>query len=114
MGGNAERGIRLPKERKNASEFGPILRKEPYWIKGDQAGSEAEPGVRTRRSLRPVTSTDHICEPRPPSRDRVNIKTRPLGAQVGPSSSQPDEISRSPAPSARITPMSNRPLSGLV
>src|SRR5450432_2010956 len=114
MGGNAERGIRLPKERKNASEFGPILRKEPYWIKGDQAGSDAAPGVRTRRSLRPVTSTDHICDPRPPSRDRVNINTRPLGAQVGPSSSQPDESSRSPEPSLRITPISKRPWSCFV
>jgi len=31
-----------------------------YWIRGDQAGSEALPGVSTRRSLRPVTSIDQI------------------------------------------------------
>src|SRR5450432_2048897 len=105
MGGNAERGIRLPKERKNASEFGPILGKAPYWIKGDQAGSEAEPGVRTRRSLRPVTSTDQMDEPRPPEASRPNINTRPLGAQVGPSSWPPLEINRSPEPSVCITPM---------
>jgi hypothetical protein len=43
-----------------ASEIGLILGKEPYWIKGDHAGSDAEPGVSTRRSLRPVTSTDQI------------------------------------------------------
>ena len=68
-------------------EIAAILGKRPYWIKGDQAGSEAEPGVVTRRSLRPVTSTDQICEPRPPCASAANISTRPLGAQVGPSSS---------------------------
>ena len=29
-----------------------------YWISGDQAGSEASPGVITRSSFRPVTSTE--------------------------------------------------------
>src|ERR1700712_5256052 len=88
-----------------AVEIRPILGKLPYWIKGDHAGSEAEPGVRTRRSLRPVTSTDQIVEPRPPDASRPNIRTRPLGAQGGPSSLPPDEISLSPEPSGRITPM---------
>src|SRR4051812_40554642 len=92
-----------------ANQPPPVLCSE-----GDQAGSEASPGVITRRSFRPVTSTDQIWEPWPPSRVRVNIRTRPLGAQVGPSSSQPEEISRSPPPSGRITPISKRPPSCLV
>ena len=37
----------------------------------------------TRRSLRPVTSTDQMEDPRPPLSDLVNISTWPLGAQVG-------------------------------
>src|SRR5580658_11071620 len=76
----------------------------PYWIKGDHAGSDASPGVWTRCSLRPVTSIDQICEPCPPRKVRENISTRPLGAQVGPSSSQPVEIIRAPLPSGRMTP----------
>jgi hypothetical protein len=45
------------------------LQKCNHWIKGDQAGSEASPGAMTRLSLRPVMSTDQICEPPPrPSR----------------------------------------------
>ena len=73
-----------------------ILGKHAYWIKGDHAGSDADPGVSTRRSLRPVTSIDQIWEFAPPPEMRVNIKTRPLGAQVGPSSCPPEEIIRSP------------------
>jgi hypothetical protein len=53
-------GERPKKELIIESEIGRILGKEPYWIKGDHAGSDAEPGVSTRRSLRPVTSTDQI------------------------------------------------------
>ncbi len=61
--------------------------KEPsYWMAGDQAGSEALPGVCTRRSLRPKTSMEKIWAAAPPCPSRVYISTRPLGAQVGPSS----------------------------
>ena len=37
------------------------------------------------------------------------ISTRPFGAQVGPSTSQPCDNMRSPEPSGRITPMENLP-----
>src|SRR6185295_4467061 len=81
-----------------------------YWIKGDQAGSDASPGVVTRRSFRPVTSIDQICEPRPPDDVRPNMITRPFGAQVGPSSSQPFVMMRVPEPSGCMTPIWNPPL----
>src|SRR3569833_3861719 len=64
--------INRQKEPKNDIRNHAILGKHTYWIKGDQAGSDAEPGVRTRRSLRPVTSTDQICEPPRPSRPYIS------------------------------------------
>src|ERR1700682_4822395 len=84
------------------------LRNGDYWIKGDHAGSDASPGDSTRRSLRPVMSIDHTCDPPPlpprASKVRVNMITRPFGAQVGPSSCQPLVNMRSPEPSGRMTP----------
>src|SRR5205085_3895940 len=85
-----------------------------YWIKGDQAGSEADPGEATRLSFRPVTSTDQIADPRPPRSERVNISTRPFGAQVGPSSSHPSLMIRSPEPSVCITPIRKAPFACFV
>src|ERR1700754_1098637 len=79
--------------------------------RGDQAGSDASVGVSTGRSLKPVISTDTKREENPRPRaswDRVsrqNISTRPLGAKLGPSTSQPSDRIRSPEPSGCITPM---------
>src|SRR5438105_4148595 len=56
-----------------------------YFNKGDQAGSEAGLVYGAALRIRPETSTVHKREP-PPGVSRENISTRPLGAQVGPSS----------------------------
>src|ERR1041384_5335571 len=74
---------------------------------GDQAGSEAAPGYGTGCRTRPVTSTVHSLDEPPESRS--NIRTRPFGAQVGPSSWNPEVSSRSSEPSGFITPMRNSP-----
>src|SRR5262249_539977 len=77
-------------------------------IKGDQAGSEASVGVGTGRSKRPVMSV--CCRPTGPPRPCVKyINTRPLGAQVGPSTRKPLLSMRSPPPSERMTPMPKFP-----
>src|SRR5260370_5677901 len=82
-------------------------------IKGDQAGSDASVGVGTGRSKRPVMSIwFSVTDPaRPPELGcwRKNIRTRPLGAQVGPSTRKPLASMRSPLPSVRITPMPKLP-----
>src|SRR5665213_3268877 len=52
---------------------------------GDHAGSEAASGNGDGRVTRPVTSTVHSFG-RPPRAWRKNMITRPLGAQLGPSS----------------------------
>ena len=78
---------------------------------GDHAGSEAPVGVVIARWLNPVISTDASREENPSPRlpvARVELKyisTLPFGAKVGPSTSQPSASSRSPLPSACITPM---------
>ena len=58
-----------------------------YGSKGDHAGSDAAPGVGTRRKFVPVRSTDQISFfPPLPRVSRENKMTRPLGDHVGPSS----------------------------
>src|SRR5215467_12820927 len=102
----------FPLPAKNALSSAIRLRDAIHCIKGDHAGSDASPGESTRRSLRPVMSIDQICDPppTPPAPEgnvRVNMMTRPFGAQVGPSSSQPCVRMRSLDPSGRITPTPN-------
>src|SRR5262245_38293862 len=81
-----------------------------YLSKGDHAGSEAKPGVDTGRSLYPVTSTlKSFGPPCSPGLSRKNMRTRPFGAQVGPSLWNPSVSILSPEPSGFITPMANRP-----
>src|SRR6516162_3424604 len=70
-----------------------------YDRSGDQAGSEAKPGVGTRCSLRPEISTVNSEGPLLPPGSRKNITTRPFGANVGPSLWKPLVRIRSPEPS---------------
>ena len=88
---------------------------KPQGKSGDQAGSEAAVAVATRRRLRPEISTEKSAGcPSAPALSRVNIKTRPFGAQVGPSSRKEAVNNRSAEPSVRITPMWKRPAFCLV
>ena len=58
-----------------------------------------------------ILSTDQSCGPPvSPCVSRKNMTTRPLGAQVGPSSSQPVVMMRAPEPFGAITPTWNPPL----
>src|SRR5262249_42069875 len=72
--------------------------------KGDQAGSEPSIGVFMTRSLCPVRSIEWSCV-RPLGSWVEKARTRPLGRQVRPSTSQPCDNMRSPDPSGRITPI---------
>src|SRR5690348_18228472 len=65
---------------------------------GDQAGSEAKPGVGTRCSLRPETSIVNSVDPLLPPGSRKNIRTLPCRANVGPSYGKPAVRTRSPDP----------------
>src|SRR5258708_21359190 len=89
---------------------GHSARPDCYDSSGDQAGSEAIPGVGTRCSLRPEISTVNSEGPPLPPGSRKNIKTRPLGAKVCPSLSNPLVRIRSPEPSGFMMPMDNFPL----
>src|ERR1700754_4836104 len=80
-----------------------------YESSGDQAGSDAKPGVGTRCSLRPEMSTVNSEGPPLPPGSRKNIKTRPFGAKVGPSLWNPEVRIRSPEPSGFMMPMENCP-----
>src|SRR5689334_22339857 len=80
-----------------------------YDSSGDQAGSEAKPGVGTRCSLRPETSIVNSEGPLLPPGSRKNIRTRPFGAKVGPSLWKPDVRTRSPDPSGLMMPIPNCP-----
>src|ERR1700690_2448628 len=81
---------------------------------GDHAGSDAKPGVGTRSSLRPEISTVNKEGPPLPPGSRKNIRTRPFGANVGPSLWNPEVRIRSPEPSGFMMPMENCPLPCLV
>src|SRR6266702_8576838 len=81
---------------------------------GDQAGSDAKPGVGTRNSLRPEISTVNKDGPPVPPGSRKNITTRPFGAKVGPSLWKPEVRMRSPEPSVFMMRMENWPLPCLV
>src|SRR5437016_12979979 len=78
-----------------------------YDKSGDQAGSDAKPGVGTRCSLRPEISTVNKDGPPLPPGSRKNITTRPFGAKVGPSLWKPEVRMRSPEPSAFMMPFAN-------
>ena len=74
------------------------------------AGSDASTGVIISRSLKPVRSIENSrgLPPWPRASDgfwRKYISTRPLGAQVGPSTRNPSVSRRSPCPSGRMTPI---------
>src|SRR5450756_466174 len=85
-----------------------------YDNNGDQAGSDAKPGVGTRCSLRPEISTVNSEGPLLPPGSRKNIKTRPFGAKVGPSLWYPLVRIRSPDPSGFMMPIENCPSPCLV
>src|SRR5579863_10542985 len=96
-----------------ASPF-PKPRCQSYESSGDHAGSDANPGVGTRNSLRPEMSTVNNEGPPLPPGSRKNISTRPLGAKVGPSLWNPEVKIRSPDPSGFMMPIENCPLPCLV
>src|SRR5258705_11445525 len=89
-------------------------RADLYDNRGDHAGSDAKPGVGTRCSLRPEISTVNSEGPPLPPGSRKNIRTRPFGANVGPSLWNPEVRIRSPEPSGFMMPMENCPLPCLV
>src|SRR3954451_5145800 len=84
-------------------------RQRCYDSSGDHAGSEANPGVGTRCSLRPEISTVYSDGPPFPPGSRKNISTRPFGANVGPSLWKPEVRIRSPEPSVFMMPIENWP-----
>src|ERR1700722_4175710 len=90
---------------------------QPHAARGDHAGSEAAVGVPTTRSLKPVMSIDTRREEKPeprlsrPAACRQNIRTRPFGAKVGPSTEKPSDRMRSPEPSGCMTPIEKLPAS---
>src|SRR5258706_16477513 len=81
---------------------------------GDHAGSDAKLGVGTLSSLRPVISMVWSAGPVLPPESRKNIRTRPLGAKVGPSLWKPSVRMRSPLPSTPMTPIAKLPWPCLV
>src|ERR1700730_13879477 len=76
---------------------------------GDHAGSEAKPGGGTFCSLRPEISTVNSDGPPLPPGSRKNIRTRPLGAKVGPSLWKPKVRVLAPDPSVFMMPIENCP-----
>ena len=84
-----------------------------HGCKGDHAGSEASSGVTSRARCTRSGRWNRAARGRPSRRWagslRKNISTRPLGAQVGPSTWKPSARIRSPQPSGRITPMEKLP-----
>src|SRR6185437_11969347 len=92
------------------SESGGTILLVNQGIKGDHAGSDASCGVITSRSLYPVKSIEYSRGPPPLPCLSVGIwrkymSTRPLGAQVGPSTRNAWVSRRSPEPSGRMTPI---------
>src|SRR5690606_30498676 len=83
--------------------------KTHYGRIGPQAGSDPSSGVGILRALTPVRSTDQRSGRPEPRAARKNISTRPLGAQLGPSSPQLSVSVRSPPPPGPMMPMRKAP-----
>src|ERR671910_1916814 len=98
--------------RRKRGDIGPP--RLDYSSSGDQAGSEAKFAVGIACSLRPVKSIECRRGPPEPASSLKNMRTRPFGAQVGPSCWKPVERMRSPEPSVFITPIENCPPDCLV
>jgi hypothetical protein len=81
-----------------------------YGNNGDQAGSDALPGVFIFCKLRPDKSIDQIeLDPYRPLVSLEKTITRPFGDQVGPSSIKLSVRILSSLPSGFMTPMENLP-----
>jgi hypothetical protein len=103
---DAGHNIRFARRRKSQAVSGQ--KRRPCGVGGGPFGRHAA-------QVTPRTSTEKSagCPPSP-AVSRVNMSTRPLGAQVGPSSRKTGGQQPFLDPSVRITPMWNRPAFCLV